>query len=85
MYAEASAWRAASTREITVIIIVVFDGTFNIAFCCKLAKSFLIKVIVEAHSELTRLSLLSWVQLNTMTLQFPTHPLQVICPHVLAF
>lgn len=71
MYAEASAWCTASTQEIMVIIMVVFYGTFNVAFCCKLAKSFLIKVTVEAHSELTRLSLLSWVQLNTVTLHFP--------------
>lgn len=69
MYAEAS---TASTREIMVIIMVVFYGTFNIAFCCKLAKSFLIKVTVQARSELTRLSLLSWAQLNTVRLHFPT-------------
>lgn len=71
MYAEASAWCIASTREIMVIIMVVFYGTFNIACCCKLAKSFLIKVTAEAHSELPRLSLLSWTQPNTVRLQFP--------------
>lgn len=72
MYAEASARCTASTREIMVIIMVVFYGTFNIAFCCKLAKSFLIKVTVQARSELTWLSLLSWAQLNTVRLHFPT-------------